>query len=78
MMKLGDKAGGKQDQEGVDALVYIQLLIRFVLFGGVTFLFVYFGADSVRAIINALPPKLIIWIWNCWRNDASNRVLPYY
>lgn len=59
MMQLGDKAAEEARPEGVDSLVYIQLLIRFILFGGVTFLFVYYGADSVKAIIEALPPKLV-------------------
>ncbi|WP_156299401.1 PTS N-acetylgalactosamine transporter subunit IIC [Streptobacillus canis] len=59
MMKFGDQAAEEANPAGVDRLVYIQLLIRFVLFGGVTFLFVYFGADSVKAIIEALPEKLV-------------------
>lgn len=59
MMKLGDKAAEEARPSGVDNLVYIQLLIRFVLFGGVSFLFVYFGADSVKYIIEALPQQLV-------------------
>ena len=59
MMKVGDKAAEEANTTGVDSLVYIQLLIRFVLFGGITFLFVYFGADSIKAIIEALPAKLV-------------------
>lgn len=59
MMKVGDKAAEDANPAGVDVVVYTQLLIRFVLFGGVTFLFVYLGADSVKAIIEALPDKLV-------------------
>ncbi|ACZ00642.1 PTS sugar transporter subunit IIC [Streptobacillus moniliformis] len=59
MMKLGDKAAENANPAGVDRLVYIQLLIRFVLFGGVTFLFVYFGSDSIKSIIESIPQYII-------------------
>lgn len=59
MMKLGDKGAENSNLNVIDMVVYIQLLIRFVLFGGITFLLVYFGADVIKAIIEALDPRLV-------------------
>lgn len=58
VMRFADKSAENADTRGIDNVVYLQLLIRFLLFGGIT-LFVYYGKDSIQAILNALPPKLI-------------------
>lgn len=59
MMSYGDKAAAKANTKGIDFTVYLQLGIRFVLFGGISFLFVMYGADVIKDIIAALPQKLV-------------------
>lgn len=59
MMQFGDKAAEDANPAGVDMLVYLQLLIRFVLFGGLAFLLAAFGPEPIQAIIKSLHPKLI-------------------
>ncbi|WP_067139805.1 PTS mannose/fructose/sorbose/N-acetylgalactosamine transporter subunit IIC [Oceanivirga salmonicida] len=59
MMSYGDKCADDANTGGINFIILLQLMIRFVLFGGVSFLFVYYGAEPVKNLISALPEWLV-------------------
>ncbi|CAM3519955.1 PTS N-acetylgalactosamine transporter subunit IIC [Pseudostreptobacillus hongkongensis] len=59
LMHKADEMAEKLDIRGLEILNLSQLVVRFILWGGISFLVVYFGADKLAGIVNAFPAKLI-------------------
>ncbi len=59
MMGYADKAAEDARPSGIVFTVWFQLAIRFVLFGGIAFLFVLYGADYLNTLMNLLPASVV-------------------
>jgi len=58
-LHLGERYAAKGDVQGVCRANKLALLVNFVLYGLPTFLAVYFGAEYVLPIIDAIPQSII-------------------
>lgn len=59
MMGYADKAAEKARPAGISFTIWLQAVIRFVLFGAIGFLFVMYGANSLKDLINLLPKVVV-------------------
>ncbi|VWL85664.1 PTS mannose/fructose/sorbose/N-acetylgalactosamine transporter subunit IIC [Oceanivirga miroungae] len=59
MMGYADKAAEEARPSGISFTIWFQAVIRFVLFGAIGFLFVMYGANSLKDLINLLPKVVV-------------------
>lgn len=59
IMHTADKYAKQTNTFGIDMINYSQLLIRFLVWGIISFIVVYFGAEQTKDLVNAMPKTLI-------------------
>lgn len=59
IMHKADKYAEEGNTKGIDYINYSQLLIRFLIWGLIAFIVVYFGSEKTKDIVEMMPKKLI-------------------
>lgn len=59
VMHKADEYAKNADAKGIELINYSQLLIRFIFWGLIAFVVVYFGAERTSYLVNLMPEKLI-------------------
>jgi phosphotransferase system PTS sorbose-specific IIC subunit len=59
IMHKADEFAEHADTRGIEMINYSQLVVRFILWGGIAFMVVFFGADKTSGLVKLLPEALI-------------------
>lgn len=59
VMHTADRYVEEGNLKGIDWINYSQLIIRFIIWGGIAFIVIYFGADRTKDLVDLMPAQLI-------------------
>lgn len=59
IMHKADEYAKEANIKGIEIINYSQLLIRFIIWGSIAFIVVYFGAEKTGQLVEVMPEKLI-------------------
>lgn len=59
IMHKADEYAKEANTKGIELINYSQLLIRFIIWGAIAFIVVYFGAEKTGQLVEIMPEKLI-------------------
>lgn len=59
IMHVADRYADEANDKGIELINYSQLLVRFILWGLIAFVVVYFGADRTSSLVELMPETLI-------------------
>lgn len=60
IMHKADEYAKEANTRGIELINYSQLLIRFIIWGVIAFIVVYFGAEKTGQLVEIMPEKLIL------------------